>query len=241
MGIDDILQSDVGGAGTLGTATLGSLILGGGIPGSYLANDRLLAWVADGGIIVGIVRAIAWKICQDLLVAKDIKFDIYSGSGAELDAIGDVVDMPRYSYDDIDYRTFLQMQVSLFLSSNRLVGGWVGTHAAMLTMLRTFVNRNGIDPYPIWLRNPGLLAPYQYILSLRNMSLTDFDQLSERWLRRAAYAAVLGVVLLAIDDPWSIWSTGDETGDDVRVWGSATPGVDVGATPLTWGTVRVVE
>lgn len=193
-----------------------------------LVEDRVLVQMDD---------APANRVFRDLLcvladgfetyldVANLVKvaFDLSLASGEQLDAIGSVVGLPRQGYSDARYRTFLQIQIQLLLSSTREEGAWTGTHENLLSIVRTFV---GAGPPTITLVRSG---PYSFQLTIPGIVLSEL-QILIGFLCRAIYAGVLGqvIVIVAPDSLWNSPSLGPFV--DEGFWGSATIPIAPSAT-----------
>jgi hypothetical protein len=162
-------------------------------------------------------------------------YDVDTSTGAQLDVIGSIVNLPRRGFGDARYRVFLNIQIQLLLSSKTETGNWTGTTQNLVSIVRTFV---GGEPGST-LINLHNAPPYAYVLSAEGVPLDEIDLLAY-FLCRAAYAGVLGHVLYKLADN-SLWDS-DHAGApiaDTGVWGSDHPGSFI-ADVSTWGTHVVI-
>jgi hypothetical protein len=84
--------------------------------------DRLLAFVRNTNFRSLIsVFADRTQGLVDAGVDVSEAFDLESAVGAQLDRLGEILQRPRLTYDDDRYRTLLQIQVELVLSSGTSV------------------------------------------------------------------------------------------------------------------------
>lgn len=143
--------------------------------------DRLLAFVRNVNFRA-LVSALADRT-QDLVdVSVDVTeaFDLDTAVGVQLDRLGEILQRPRLTYDDDRYRTLLQIQVELILSS--------GTSApSLLRIVELFTGHDPVaysEQYPMGFTIDAVLddaADAPLLVQL----------ISEA--KAAAYAATIGV------------------------------------------------
>lgn len=148
-----------------------------------------------------------WGNVRDEFAAVRDAFDLDTAVGDQLDKIGSVVDLPRSSLDDTDYRKFLNIQIQLILNST-------GTGENIIGIIRTYLGPTG-NPV-VYISAP----PYHFSISALDMAEADWDILVP-FLRKALIAGVLGVAIAGL--PGSI------------VWGSQTAGAPISPTGV-WGS-----
>lgn len=159
-------------------------------------------------------------------LAKGYQYDIATSYGEMLDQIGAVVDLPRSGVDDTTYRVYLNIQVSLLLTSRESSPNWTGTINNILRICRQFI---GNEPDPIVLHNA---PPYAYVITIPGVATLDQMRVLRRFICRAQFAGVLGQVIWVLGDD-SIWGSDSVVVPNAGIWGSATVNVPGAAT---WGT-----
>lgn len=134
-------------------------------------------------------------VCDDVEAGFDLDFAV----GAQLDAIGSVVGLPRSGFADLRYRSFLRIQILLLISAADERANWIGTHNNLLSIARQFIGPASGDPIVLY-----SAAPYSYLLSVPDVDTLLEMRLLARFLSRATWAAVLGQVvwILGPDSRW---------------------------------------
>ncbi len=79
------------------------------------------------------IFAARWQRIDNILADIQTLFDIASGSGFALDAIGDAIGISRLGFDDSFYRVLLATQSGIVIPGRRTVEG-------LLTMVRSLLN-----------------------------------------------------------------------------------------------------
>ncbi len=195
------------------------------------ATDRLLIQMDDDFAnrkFRDLICILARPYGKYLENVEDIRnaFDTDTAAGEQLDLIGKLIGLPRHSFTDDRYRTFLRIQRDLISSQ-----GDAGEVNNILRICRTFVG-----PGPsIQIIN---LTPYSFLLSIPSLtSSTEFDLLIS-FLCIALYAGVLGQVITSLG-PNSLWNSDQVTITEGAVWCSAHPGVSIPDCAV-WGMVTTI-
>lgn len=79
------------------------------------------------------IYAARWQAIENILSEIQTVYDIRTGSGAELDAIGENIGISRLGFDDAFYRVLLATQSGIVIPGRRTVEG-------LLTMVRALLN-----------------------------------------------------------------------------------------------------
>jgi hypothetical protein len=119
-------------------------------------------------------------------------FDLSTADGAQLDILGSWIGLPRQGFDDLRYRTFLEIQRDLIRPAASEGGNWTGTVNNTLTMVRTFI---GPVASPIILTN---VPPYGFTMSIPGILPAEVPLLT-RFICKSLYAGVNGFVIFAQD------------------------------------------
>jgi hypothetical protein len=171
-------------------------------------------------------RDLVCDIAQGFGVYKDVAADVAAGFdlpaavGAQLDAIGSVLGLPRAGFGDARYRTFLEIQVDLILSANREGGNWTGTHNNLLKIVRTFIGST-----PGQIIHLKTVPPKSYTITIPGIVLTELPTLLH-FLALAQYSEVLGQITVLVING-TVWGSSQVAVPDAGVWGSsqvAVPG-----------------
>lgn len=136
-------------------------------------------------------------------VARQVRdaFRIETAEGVQLDMIGAVVGLPRSGYSDTRYRALLQIQAII-------LSGDVGTVDAVLRVVRLFIGASVLSPI-VLLQAP----PYSFSLTVPGgLSLIDTLVLAS-FVRRSIYAAVLGQMIVSLDDLVYCYLVAGDTAD----------------------------
>lgn len=220
--------------GNLGIDRLGALLLGGFAPGADEIDDRVLVQMLDGGDFRALVFVLAETVLRRVETVRSIlpAYDPATAQGAQQDALGALIDLPRRGYPDGRYRTFLAMQSALLLAPRRTDARWTGTIDNLLLIVRTFI---GGTPGDGRIRIFSTAPPYSYILDIEGVDIAELGLLA-RFLCLASYAGVLGNVYFKLAEN-SIWNsdTAGSTIPDTGFYGSDHAGSAI-ADVATWGT-----
>lgn len=118
-------------------------------------RSRLLKFVRSPRL-TAMVQAFADRTENHLDTASDVAaaFDLDTAVGVHLDRLGEILQLPRYGYDDDRYRTLLQIQVQLVLSSTT-------TTSTILEIVALFTGADPLsyaDHYPMGFEVGAALA-----------------------------------------------------------------------------------
>jgi hypothetical protein len=183
------------------------------------AQDRVLVQHPD---ITGERKFRDW-ICKFaegagkyLDVATDVKngFDLDTAIGYQLNAIGRVVNLPRYGFNDTDYRRFIRIQINLLISSRPSNPNWVGTHNNLLRICRAFITPSVLSPVVL-----TSSTPYNYTLSVPNVSTLEELKLLTYFVCQATWAGVLGqIIYTGITSNNTVWDSVHGVVPDGGIW-----------------------
>lgn len=164
-------------------------------------------------------------------VGEDVSegFDLDTAIGAQLDKIGEVVGLARQGFADDRYRTLLEIQIDLLLSTQREDGNWTGTGQNIIDIARKFI---GTTVDPVVLQN---FPPYDFTLTVPSLTLADAPHLFS-FLCKAIYAGVLGQVIFTLASD-SLWASTAVVVTGGGIYCSASVAV---AGCATWGTVQTI-
>ncbi len=175
------------------------------------AQDRLLmqhrGLSTENLLKLACIVGRVWGNVRDEAVDVRNAFDLDTAVGDQLDKIGRLVNLPRNSLDDTDYRRFINIQIQLILQST-------GSGPNIIAIIRTYLGPTG-NPV-VFINSP----PYHFTISALDMTEADWDILIP-FLRKALVAGVLGVAI------------GGGAGS--IVWGSQTAGAPISPTGV-WGS-----
>lgn len=136
-------------------------------------------------------------VCREVIA---LAFDLDNTTGVGLDAIGDIVGLPREGEDDDRYRQLLRIQIELILSQAREGAEWTGTSENIIRICRLFIGDTPGQPV-VLINTP----PYDFTLSVPTINLANADRLF-RFICKALFAGVLGNIKFPLD-PNSVWDS----------------------------------
>ena len=174
-----------------------------------------------------------WGNFVDVMLDVLEGFDLDAAQGAQLNAVGSMVGLPRNGFGDDRYRVLLNIQIDLILSARRGEANWTGTVNNLLRICRTFIGPTG-NPI-IYVPKP----PYDFELTIPDIATIEEFLALFRFLCIATYAGVLGraVFLLPGGQVWDSGSVGPLPNGGI--WGSASvavAGSGIWSLVLTIGT-----
>jgi len=127
-------------------------------------------------------------------------FNLDTTTGVGLDAIGELVGLPREGEADARYRDLLRIQIELILSQGREGAEWTGTSENIIRICRLFIGETPGQSV-VLINTP----PYDFSVSVPTLTLATADRLF-RFLCKALYAGVLGNVKFDLQ-PNSRWDS----------------------------------
>lgn len=160
-----------------------------------------------------------WGNVRDEAVDVRNAFDLDTAVGDQLDKIGRLVNLPRNSLDDTDYRRFINIQIQLILQST-------GSGPNIIAIIRTYLGPTA-NPV-VFISAP----PYQFSISALDMAEADWDILVP-FMRKALVAGVLGIAVAGL--PGSSVLGSDTAGPAIpgtSVLGSDTAGAPIAGTSV---------
>lgn len=136
-------------------------------------------------------------VCREIIATA---FDLDNTTGVGLDAIGEIVGLPREAEPDARYRELLRIQIELILSQDREGAEWTGTSENIIRICRLFIGPTPGQPV-VLINTP----PYDFTLTVPTITLANFDRLF-RFLCKALFAGVLGNIKFPLA-PNSSWAS----------------------------------